>query len=131
MFRHSGAHSGPTCVVNQTNTVIVHRLVHCNPLGQLPREVAANARANHQTLCQRVGSQPVRAVHTRVGNLTHRKQTVHFGGAVQVRNDATAGVVSSGRNGNAIGSWVDARGQTRLGDKRKAFGKVLTDRCCV
>ena len=127
MFRHSGAHSGPTCVVNQTNTVIVHRLVHCNPLGQLPRKVAANTRANYQTLCQRVGGQSVRAVHACVCNFTHRKQTVYFGGAVQVRNDSAAGVVSSGRNGNAIGSWVDARRQTRLGDKRKAFGKVLTN----
>ena len=127
MFRHGGAHNGPALIVNQANTVVVHLLIHCNPFRQLPCKVAANACSNHQAFGQRVGGQPVRAVHTRVGNLAYRKQTVYLSSAIQVRNDSAAGVVSGGRNGNAIDSWVDARGQTRLGDKRKALGKVLAD----
>ena len=93
--------------------------------------MARGFAAEHHQVEQRVGAQPVRAVHRDAGRLAHRHQAGHDGVglarsvdhfAVVIAGNAAHVVVHGGQHGNRIAVHVDAGEDARgLGDARQAL----------
>ena len=87
--------------------------------GRLP-----GAAADHQSLQQAVGRQPVRAVHARAGHLARGEQAGKIGAAVHIGDHATAAVVRPRHHRNRLARRVDARRPARRGDRRETAIEV-------
>ena len=79
----------------------------------------ADPRGEHQALEQRVGRQPVGAVHAGAGALAAGVQAGHAGAAVQVGAHAAAGVVRGRRDRDQLGHRVDAVRAAAREDRRE------------
>ena len=77
-------------------------------VAQLARQHVGDAAREDESLEQRVGGQPVRAVHAGAGGLAGRVEAGHVGAAPQVGADSAAGVVAGGRDRDQVGDGVDA-----------------------
>ena len=104
--------------------------------GSRLRRAAAGARVGgdplgeHQALQQRVGGQPVRAVHAGAGDLAAGVQAGHGGAAVQVGAHAAAGVVGGGGDRDQARSpgRCRARGR-RPGSSGSAARHISSPKC--
>ena len=75
---------------------------------QAARQGGRDPLGEHQPLEQRVGRQPVGAVHAGAGRLAAGVQARHAGPAEQVGADAAAGVVRGRHDRDQVGDRIDA-----------------------
>ena len=99
------------------------RPVAAAPSSQFGADRRGGPLPHHQTLEQRVGRQPVRAVQAGPGDLADREQSGHGGAAVQVGEHAAAVVVRGRGDRDRVGGRVDAGQRAGRGHRREAAGE--------
>ena len=97
------------------------RLRHRRPRrhGHASAAALPGPAADHQTLEQAVGRQPVGAVHAGARHLAGGEQTGQLGAAVHVGDHTAAAVVRTGHDRNRLARRIDARRAAGRGDGRE------------
>ncbi len=83
-------------------------------------DVGGDALGVDEAFEERVGREPVGAVHAGAGDLAARVQAGHRGASVGVGADAARGVVGGGGDRDGLGDRVDAVGAAGGQDRREA-----------
>ena len=89
------------------------------------RDALGQAGPEHHPFEQRVGGQPVGAVHPGAGHLSHRPQTGQRSGAPQVGHHATREMVGRRRDRQPVVLGVEADGRERGRNGREARREAL------